>query len=75
MKLLKHKTNFYCLDAEEWQIWFSYETPIAFVKNNRAWISQNEWGVTTGKHLNEIDPYKPSRIPHSELLLIIKLNT
>lgn len=37
-------------------VWFSYKTPIAFytVKTGRV-VRENEWGPTTGKHLNWID--------------------
>lgn len=37
-------------------VWFSYRTPIAFVVHghNRV-VHENDWGPTTGKHLNWID--------------------
>jgi len=37
-------------------VWFSYSTPIAFQdpEGNRV-VRQNDWGPTTGKHLNWID--------------------
>ena len=37
-------------------VWFSYSTPVAFlVDGGRKVVRQNEWGQTTGKHLNWID--------------------
>ena len=39
------------------KVWFSYRTPIAF---RAAWgepiiVRANQWGPTTGKHINAID--------------------
>jgi hypothetical protein len=48
----------HCLsvDVSDLTIWFSYKTPIAFQVIGRARIVRNnEWGPTTGKHLNAID--------------------
>lgn len=37
-------------------IWFSYTTPIAFMVQGRdKVVRQNEWSVSTGRHLNLID--------------------
>lgn len=40
-------------------VFFSYRTPVAFrapsVNGGRAVVRRNEWGPTTGKHLNAID--------------------
>lgn len=37
-------------------VYFSYKTPVAFkVGANERVVRQNEWGTTTGKHLNAID--------------------
>lgn len=43
-------------DAEGRCYWFSYTTLVAFTdgEGNR-YVRQNEWGPTTGKHLNAID--------------------
>jgi hypothetical protein len=36
-------------------IWFSYEEPIAFFTPSTGLVvSTNQWGTTTGKHLNFI---------------------
>jgi hypothetical protein len=36
-------------------IYFSYKTPIAFRFNGSLIVRKNDWGTTTGKHLNAID--------------------
>lgn len=37
-------------------VWFSYQTPVAFqVVGYPKIVHQNDWGTTTGKHLNMID--------------------
>ncbi len=37
-------------------VWFSYQTPIAFqIIGQPLIVRQNDWGPTTGKHLNAID--------------------
>lgn len=37
-------------------VWFSYTTPIAFqTLGEPPVVRQNEWGSTTGKHLNRVD--------------------
>ena len=50
---------------------FSYETLIG-IHTGAAWIvSQNEWGATTGKHLNSLDggskEAKDRRLPQHEV--------
>ena len=48
----------HCLrvDIGDLTIWFSYKTPIAFqVIGKLRIVRNNEWGPTTGKHLNVID--------------------
>jgi hypothetical protein len=38
------------------RVWYSYKTPVAFTTGNgRVIVRENEWGPTTGKHLNAID--------------------
>ena len=46
------------------QVYFSYKTPIAFrTFKTGLVIRENDWGPTTGKHLNAIDSDKSRRIP------------
>lgn len=52
------------IDLPMGSIWFSYQTPIAFkLTDKHLVIRQNDWGPTTGKHLNWIDSDKSIRIP------------
>lgn len=44
------------VDVGPLTIWFSYRTPVAFHLDGRARVvRENQWGPTTGKHLNWID--------------------
>ena len=36
-------------------IYFSYQTPIAIRHGGKLVVRENNWGPTTGKHLNSID--------------------
>lgn len=45
-----------CVSMGPLTVWFSYKTPVAFqVDGSPKVVRQNEWGPTTGKHLNAID--------------------
>lgn len=47
----------------ELEVWFSYRTPVAFRHPSTGLcVRQNDWGTTTGKHLNLIQPDKKQRI-------------
>lgn len=58
-----HSLRFF--DAEGSVFWFSYQTLIAFQKcGGPLIVRQNDWSVTTGKHLNKIDGgNKKTRLP------------
>jgi hypothetical protein len=44
------------VDVGPLAIWFSYQTPVAFQLDGKMRVvRQNQWGPTTGKHLNWID--------------------
>lgn len=47
-------------------VWFSYSTPVAFqVDGHARVVHENDWSVTTGKHLNWIDGgNKRGRVDH-----------
>jgi hypothetical protein len=49
-------------------LFFSYDTLIGVKGMGTRKISENEWSVTTGKFLNELEPDKKARIPHEEVL-------
>ncbi len=48
------------------EVWYSYRTPIAFRAHGNIVIRENEWGPTTGKHLNWIDEDKSIRVSGTE---------
>jgi len=58
-------------------IWFSYQTPVAFmVIGSPKMVRQNEWGPTTGKHLNWIDGgNRAGRLPGEEFERLLKAAT
>jgi len=62
------KPNFNEVRINGFRFFFSYKTLVAVKKGNKLLISENQWGNTTGRHLNEIDPDKKKRIPHNEFL-------
>lgn len=43
-------------DSQSNMFWFSYETLVAFKQPGKdVIVHTNDWGNTTGKHLNQID--------------------
>lgn len=70
MPSIKHPTdrlNFSIVSFDGVAIAFSYETMIGFSVPGHEWaIRENNWGPTTGKHLNYLDPDKKKRIPYDE---------
>ena len=52
-----NKANFSTVTLGELSIAFSYETPIGFTTDDGFnWTTrENDFSVTTGKHLNELD--------------------
>lgn len=61
------RPNFTRVDTADLTVWFSYRTPVAFSNHRGLLVRENEWGPTTGKHLNEIDggdrQAKAQRVP------------
>jgi hypothetical protein len=60
--------NAICVTIGNTHVWFSYQTPVAFrVGSGPLIVRQNDWGTTTGKHLNAIDGGdKSSRVTGEE---------
>jgi hypothetical protein len=48
------RPNFTEVTLGDTTIYFSYRTPIAFYGANGLVIRENDWGPTTGKHLNYV---------------------
>ena len=62
-----HGTNAMLFQADDLVVYLSYRTPIAFKYPGKGLtIRENDWGRTTGKHLNWIDSDKSKRIPGVE---------
>ena len=73
MRLRNLASNFYELELGKVDIYFSYETPIAFRTNGKLVVSENAWGATTGKHLNQIDGGdKKGRISREEFKSLLE---
>jgi hypothetical protein len=55
-------------DTDDATFWFSYKTLVAFRKTgNERVVHENDWGTTSGKHLNAIDDGdKKSRVDDVE---------
>ena len=48
-------------------VYFSYKTPVAYHTPGTGTVcTENVWGVTTGKHLNWIQPNKKARLNNAE---------
>ena len=43
--------------------YYSYKTPVAYTFGGELVIRVNEWGPTTGRHMNAISTNKNIRIP------------
>lgn len=68
------RPNFYIVHSAEQSVAFSYRTVIG-VNNwdGEGWIvRRNEWGPTTGKHLNWLNEDKSARLEGDELLGMVK---
>jgi hypothetical protein len=50
-------------------LYFSYDTLIGVRDASEKVISENQWGQTTGKFLNELQPDKSRRVPHEAVLM------
>jgi len=48
------------------RVWFSYETPIAFMEDGNIVCRENDWGPTTGKHMRWIGVDKQNRVSAEE---------
>lgn len=53
-------SNFHSVLWDGLELWFSYETCVGIrVGHGLPVVCQNQWGPTTGKHLNRIDGGTP----------------
>jgi hypothetical protein len=51
------QANFYTTTSAGLTVWYSYQTPIAFVdpKTGRTVARVNDWSTTTGRHITQAD--------------------
>ena len=66
------KANFSIVTLGDFEIAFSYSTPIGFARSpsretttgtGYTWVTRvNDWGPTTGKHLNELPGRRENRL-------------
>lgn len=56
------KPNFTKIYTDKGAFWYSYRTCIAFKASGKTVIRENEWGPTTGKHLNYVHPNHDIRV-------------
>jgi len=58
-----NRPNFCIIGTGRHEIAFSYRTPIGFRPADGRWVvRQNDWGPTTGKHLNWLPGDKADRL-------------
>lgn len=60
------RPNFTRLDMGGLTIFFSYQTPIAFINSQGITARKNQWGPTTGKHLNFVSTKQDLRLSGEE---------
>ena len=65
------RPNFCRLDLMGLTVWFSYETPIAFRDDNGLVVRKNDWGPTTGKHINYVKCANDKQVSGSEFMLAL----
>lgn len=68
MKLTRISPNFHVFTlSNDVEIYFSYETPIAFLTSEGVLVSENVWSRTTGKHINWIKNNRNiTQVPNEE---------
>ena len=75
---IEHPTgrdNFAIVHYHNRKIAFSYETPIGYASASTDWawkVRVNDWGTTTGKHMNYLGQEAGDRIPAWRFLQIIE---
>lgn len=61
----------------DFRIAFSYQTAIGLYRTGHGWlVADNQWGPTTGKHLNYLDNGdRGNRVPVGEIAKLIEAAT
>lgn len=62
-----------CVDFEMFTLYYSYKTIVAYYDHQDGLVcSENVWGVTTGKHLNWIEPNKKNRVENGKFNVMLR---
>lgn len=62
-----------CVDFDSFRLYYSYKTIVAFYDVVTGLVCcENVWGVTTGKHLNWIQPDKKKRVKSEQFDIMLK---
>lgn len=61
------------VDFDNFCLYYSYKTIVAYYDITDGLVcSTNAWGVTTGKHLNWIEPNKKNRVENSRFNVMLE---
>ena len=67
------KNCYYVQEKPNLKVYYSYSTPIALEIDGKLYVSQNQWTVTTAKHLTWIDNgNKKDRLNREEFNQLLK---
>lgn len=67
------RPNFTIVQVGELELAFSYRTIVAFRAGFDSWnVSENVWSVTTGKHLNYLEPVKTRRMDYQAFTIALE---
>ena len=67
IRLTNIASNFNEVEINDLTLWFSYQTVVGFRTPKTGIVCiENQWGSTTGKHLNYIQSDKKKRVSDSK---------
>ena len=71
---LRTTRNLYYIDEKpQLRVYYSYTTPVALMIDGHLKVSQNQWSITTGRHLTWIDGgNKQNRLKPEEFDELVK---
>ena len=71
---LRTTRNLYYIDEKpQLRVYYSYTTPVALMIDGHLKVSQNQWSITTGRHLTWIDGgNKQNRLKPEEFNELVK---
>lgn len=67
------KNCYYVQEKPNLKVYYSYNTPVALEIDGKLYVSQNQWTITTAKHLSWIDNgNKKDRLNRDEFQKLLK---